>query len=155
MKRKWTPEEESTLIAMVDAGAENAEIAERLNRSIAAVAHKRARLYADIESCGDTSAAFRLIEEKRSIDNDDQDSSLYDELAKVSEQIAGIKTALDDRLAASSEELENLRNSCDDNARIINDLLRYLNHSWLWRIFHRVGTCRSQEGYMDKPIEEG
>lgn len=154
MKRKWMPEEESTLIAMVEAGAENAEIAKKLNRSIAAVAHKRARLYADIESCSNASTSYQFVEEQ-SVDNDDEFSSINDAFAKVSEQIAGIKTALDDRLAASSEELENLHNLCDDNTRILNCLLDYLNHSWLWRMFHRVGTCRSQEGYMDKPIEEG
>ena len=148
MKKKWMPEEEGLLITMVEAGAENAEIAERLNRSIAAVAHKRARLYADVEDCSNASTSYQFVEEQ-SVDNDDEYDSIDNELAKVSEQIARINTALDDRLAASSEEMANLRNLCEDNARILNCLLDYLNHSWLWRVFHRMKIGRGAAGQND------
>lgn len=154
MKKKWMPEEERLIITMVEAGATNAAIAESLNRSIAAVAHKRARLYAAADDYSDISADYQFDEAEDDA-NDVQNGSFYDELATMTGVVKKINTALDDCLAAHSEELENLRNLCEDNTRIINGLLDYLNHSWLWRMFHRVGTCRSQEGYMDKPIEEG
>lgn len=141
MKRKWMPEEESTLIAMVEAGAENAEIAERLSRSIAAVAHKRARLYAAADGYSDISADYQPDEAEDDA-NDVQNRSVYDELATMTGVLKKINAVLDDRLAAHSEELENLRNLCEDNTRIINGLLDYMNHNWLWRVFHRMKIRR-------------
>lgn len=94
-----------------------------------------------VEGCSNASTSYQFVEEQ-SFDNDDEYDSIDNELAKVSEQIAGINTALDDRLAALSEEMANLRNLCEDNTRIINSLLDYLNHSWLWRVFHRMKIGR-------------
>ena len=104
MKQFWTKDEMDKLAEMAAQGKTNVQIAAALRRSVGSVAHKRARLFHDVEQADKLSAVTYCDDPHRpgAITKEDE---LMKEVSDVIERL----NTLSDALAGTSEFMEELR----------------------------------------------